>query len=184
MKTAAARNEFFPRKFFVTKDLVRFQPDTPLAKERVPTVLKTSSRLTPLGATLHVWAELIHEGGDDPIGHDRLYAHLVLVVRPIFIKNPPCKLLDTECDSPQKLGAWVLTVKKAFLAANGFAFWPGFSDETIESVFAPLFDAVAELHCRFKIEHLSRAILWQKHCSSAVGEMPPALKNRFTLRFS
>lgn len=163
MKTAICSTEFFSRVFRVLKGRILLQPSVPFGDKYVPTVSKTHSSLLPLEVTMQVFAELIHLGEDDPVGRDRLYVSLMLSIRPTFIRNLASESLSIECDSPDKVGEWLSTIKKAFLAANRFAILPRLSDETIELVFSPLFDTVAELHCRLNTSQKERIYLLENY---------------------
>lgn len=181
MKTSYSVAQIFPRAFWIGGNKVLLRPSTSSDKEYVPTIVRVHSSLAPLKVEMTIFAELIHSGADDPLGHDRLHAQLAFVLERIFIGNPAQELLYAERDSSESLHEWLASTKRTFLAANHFAKFRRFPDETIDSVFAPLFDTLAALTCSLNEALKSRTALWETH-SLNTKSLP--LQERFKLRFS
>ncbi len=183
MKTATFKQEFSPRAFLVRDNLVQIRPNLTTGDKRVHKISETTASLSPLTATMQIWVELLHSGKNDPVGHDRLHVHLTLSVRRIWIGNPARELLHTECDSAKEFEKWLVSIKRALIAENHLAILPRFPDETLESVFAPFFDAAAALRSILREDLLVRMGLWIQHSIKQESRMSP-LPNRLTLKFS
>lgn len=180
MKTPISTSLIHPLTFQFEHGKVLQQPTSLFGREPVPLVAETHASLPPLRTALRVWAELIHNGDDDPVGHDRLTVHLTISIARVFISSRAERQLSTQCEEPQKLHLWIATVRDAFRVGTDCSIVPGFSVEKIDGVFAPLFDTAAALVVSLGSAHGIRKALWRSYMSS-LSCFPNG--HRFRLRF-